>query len=100
MLKEYSVTVNGSSNGNVIAQPFTIVIHKIEYTDQVDINQSMVVSSCTKNATGDMCDNDNVKSTEVFDLPAMTSSNNANMSAFEALLDTVYGVGNWSDITV
>ena len=100
MLKEYSVTVNGSSNGNVIAQPFTISVHKIGYQSEEGFDGNMSVTSCTKNATGDMCDNDNVKPTEILALPSMASSNNANMSTFESLLNTVYGVGNWSDITV
>lgn len=96
MLKRYTVTVNGTSNGNTIAQPFTIDIHKIGYQSEEGYEDNMMVSSCTKNASGDFCENDDIKSVETFELPSMASSKNLDLTPFEGLLDVAYGVGNWS----
>jgi len=95
MLGEYTITQNGVSNGNVIAQPFTIEVHNMYYRDSPD-NSRLDILSCTKNGTGDACKNDDIADSLSFDLPAMGSSKNADLTAtFETALTAAYGA-NWS----
>jgi len=56
---------------------------------------TIYVKSCTKNDSGYTCKNDDIEDDNKFDLPAMTSSKNADLSGFEALLEEKYP-GNWS----
>lgn len=94
MLKTYTITQNGSSNGNVIAQPFTIELHKICYVDKDGVSR-MEVHSCTKNGSSEECANDDIASFKGYALPGMGSSKNADLSGFEADLEAAYP-GNWS----
>ena len=94
-LKTYTITQNGSSNGNVIAQPFTIEVCKIE---QINVNgvEATRVSTCTKNGNGDICDNDDIPAYKDYDLQPMTSSkNNDLVNTLEADLNSAYP-GSWS----
>ena len=94
-LKTYTITQNGSSNGNVIAQPFTINVHKIE---QIDANGLLAtrVSVCTKNGSGDVCENDDIASSKNYDLQSMGSSkNNDLVNTLEVDLEAAYP-GKWS----
>ena len=91
MLASYTITQNGTSNGNIISQPFTIEVHNMYYrSDRLD------VLSCTKNGSDVACVNDDIADALSFDLPAMSSSKNADLTAtFETALTAAYG-GNWS----
>jgi hypothetical protein len=90
--KTYTVTVNGSSNGNVIAQPFTIEVDAMNYD-----SNTLIIKTCTKNGSDDVCANDNIASELDFSLPSMSTSKNNDLSnTIEPLLDAAYGVGNWS----
>lgn len=94
MLATYTITQNGSSNGNVIAQPFTVEVTKLTYMEEPSSN--LVVYSCCKNQANEHCGNDDIAGVLVFDLPAMSSSKNADLTAtFETALTAAYG-GNWS----
>ena len=90
MIKEYTVTTNGSSNGNVIAQPFKVKIHAMQY------GEVLTIGACTCNANDVECDNDDIQKTEKYDLPVLSSSKNADLSnTIEVLLEEKYP-GNWS----
>jgi hypothetical protein len=107
MLAKYTVTQNGSSEGNVIAQPFGIEIHRMDYGsvtragvdddgNPIEITEEgMSIVSCTKNGSDTPCDNDDIPQSKMYPLPAMGSSNNADLSAFESDLTAAYGA-NWS----
>jgi len=103
--KVYTITENGSSNGNVISQPFTIEVHQISYVSdgQLDAEgnpiEYMAVSACTKNGAGECCANDDISDYNHFEtLPGMGSSKNADLASannFESLLEAAYP-GKWS----
>jgi hypothetical protein len=96
-LKTYTVTVDGTSKGLVIPQPFTIEIHQMSYVAGETENSYLAISSCTKTNSGEPCSNDDIADRIQADMPAMTSSKNADLTAeFESLLDAAYGSGNWS----
>jgi len=91
----YTITQNGSSNGNVIAQPFTIEIHSLLYITESNVEKLNIVS-CTKNGSDEPCHNDDIDGSLNFELPGMGSSKNADLTAtFETALTAAYG-GNWS----
>lgn len=95
MYKEYEITVNGKSNGNVILAPFKIMVHSMNY-NAIDGFNKLKVASCTCNSLEKNCANDDIKSVEEFDLPVISTSKNADLVAtFEALLEEKYP-GNWS----
>ena len=95
MLATYTITQNGLANGNVIAQPFTVEVTKMIYQDD-DYKTQLVITSCCKNQADQHCGNDDIAEVLNFDLPAMGSSKNADLTAtFEIALTTAYG-GNWS----
>lgn len=96
MLKSYTITQNGSSNGNTIEQPFTIEIHKMDYiaVHQSGVNK-LLIHTCTKNGSEHSCKNDDIENVVSVELPVMTSSKNSDLSAFETILEDKYS-GNWS----
>ena len=96
MLKSYTITQNGLSNGNTINQPFTIEVHKMNYigVGQAGVDQ-LEVHVCTKNGGNHFCKNDEIESVVVLDLPVMTSSKNSDLSGLETLLTEAYD-SNWS----
>jgi len=90
MIKEYTITVDGLSNGNVITQPFKVKVYAMQY------EKVLTIGTCTCNANDVECDNDDVQKTEKYDLPALSSSKNADLSnTIEVLLEEKYP-GNWS----
>jgi hypothetical protein len=96
MLKTYTITQEGKSNGNTISNPFTIEIHKMDYVSahNSEVNQ-LVVHTCTKNGSNHNCSNDDIESVFVTNLPAMTSSKNSDLSDFETMLQEKYP-NNWA----
>jgi hypothetical protein len=96
MLKSYTITQEGKSNGNAITQPFTIEVLKMNYygVDNMGVEQ-LEIHSCTKNGFGIVCHNDDIEAVVVVPLPAMTSSKNSDLSEFESLLQEKYP-DNWS----
>lgn len=95
MIATYTITIDGSSSGNVIAQPFTVEVDKLTYMDN-DTNSQLVVYSCCKNQAAEECANDDIAKVLSFDLPVMTASKNADLTAtFETALTAAYGA-NWS----
>lgn len=96
MLKTYTVTTNGDSDGNVIVQPFTIEILNMQYSSEGP-EDKLIVTTCTRNGSGNVCENSDIPHYNEFALPGMTSSKNTDLSnSIEGLLDTAYGNGNWS----
>jgi len=97
-LKEYTITTNGNSNGNVIAAPFKIMINNINNSKNGNpATDKMVVSVCTCNNAGTPCEND-VFPTGIatYDLQSMASSDNAKLAAtVELALEAAYP-GAWS----
>ncbi len=94
MLASYTITQNGSSNGNVIAQPFIIEVQNLYYRG--GDNNRLDVVSCTKNGSDVACANDDISNSLSFDLPIMSASKNADLTAtFETALTAAYGA-NWS----
>lgn len=94
-MKTYTITQNGNSNGNVIAQPFIIEVHKIEYIDANGVSTTRI-STCTKNGSDVPCHNDDIASSKDYDLQGMSSSKNADLAAtLEVDLEAAYP-GNWS----
>ncbi len=93
-MKTYTITTDGTSNSNVIAQPFTIEVTQMVYNDN-QFAQSLTVGVITKNGADVECCNDDIPQSNTYDLPAMTSSKNSDLSDFEALLEEKYP-GNWS----
>ena len=98
----YTVTVDGSSQGNAIKAPFDIEIIQMAYVDETDpytgeIFSKLIISPCTRNSAGEMCKNDDIPDRSEYDLPVMTSSKNTDLSnSIEQTFNTVYGAGNWS----
>jgi len=91
-LKIYTITQDGLSNGNVISQPFKIHVHNMNYGN---LGQLAVIS-CTENSSDKPCSNDDIRSTEYFDMPDMSSSKNNDLTnTFELLLEEKYP-GKWS----
>lgn len=89
--KEYTITVDGSSHENVIKAPFKIMVNDINYN-----GSKMVLGTCTCPSVGVNCHNDDVDSILINELPEMSSSKNADLSAtIEVLLESKYP-GNWS----
>lgn len=87
----YTITVNGNSNGNVIVQPFTIEVLRMEYNED-----ALVVDSQTINGSGNNCENDDILNRKGYAFPAMTSSKNTDLAnSIEADLTAAYGA-NWS----
>jgi hypothetical protein len=94
-MKTYTITTDGISNGNVIAQPFTIKVEQMLYTEN-QFQTALIVSLCTMNGSDCVCANDDIPSQNKFELPVMTSSKNSDLAAtVEVLLQEVYP-GNWS----
>jgi len=93
-MKTYTITTDGTSNGNAIAQPFTIEVTQMIYNDN-QFAQSLTVGVITKNGSDVGCHNDAISNSNTFDLPAMSSSKDSDLSGFEALLEEKYP-GNWS----
>lgn len=94
-MKTYTITQNGSSNGNIISQPFTIEVHSMIYRDSEDA-QRLDISVCTKNGSDVPCNNDDIPNVTSYDLPIMSSSKNADLTAtIEVLLEEKYP-GKWS----
>jgi hypothetical protein len=94
-MKTYTITTDGMSNGNVIAQPFTIKVEQMIYADN-EYASKLIVSLCTMNGSDCVCANDDIPSQNKFELPVMTSSKNSDLAAtVEVLLQEVYP-GNWS----
>jgi len=94
-MKTYTITQNGSSNGNAIAQPFTIEVHMMIYRDN-EAGSRLDISVCTKNGGDDPCDNDDIPNVTSYDLPAMSTSKNNDLSnTLEVLLEEKYP-GKWS----
>ena len=91
MIKEYTITTNGLSDGNVITQPFKIEVKMIQYH-----SDSFTLELCTCNSIGKNCVNDDIKDILQFDLPPMSSSKNADLSStLEVALQAAYP-GAWS----
>jgi hypothetical protein len=94
-MKTYTITTDGSSNGNLIAQPFTIEVVGMNYIDENGISK-LIVSTCCENQSGNHCVNDDVAAVLNYELPVMSSSKNADLAAtLEVLLEQVYP-GAWS----
>ena len=90
MIKEYTITQNGSSNGNIISAPFKVKVHTIQYSKKITLG------ICTCNSQGIDCDNDDLEIIQEFDLPSMSSSKNVDLATtIEVLLEEKYP-GNWS----
>jgi hypothetical protein len=90
MIKEYTITVDGLSNGNVIAQPFKVKIHAMQY------GTKLTLGTCTCNSEDVECINDDIENTPIFDFPVITTSKQADLAAtIEVLLEEKYP-GNWS----
>jgi hypothetical protein len=104
MLAKYTVTQNGLSNGNVIAQPFSIEVHAMMYrSEEVPddegnpvVESDLTIVVCTKNGANNACDNDNIPNSNLYDLPLMSASKNSDLTAtIEVDLTAAYGA-NWS----
>lgn len=96
MLKSYTITQEGKSNGNAITQPFNIEVLKMNYFGVSDSGvEQLEIHSCTKNGLGEACYNDDIEAVVVVPLPAMTSSKNSDLSEFESLLQEKYP-DSWS----
>jgi len=90
--KTYTINVDGNSEGNVIASPFTINVEELQY-----LHDNLVLITSTVNSTGVKCNNDDIAGRLEYDSPAMSSSKNADLtSTIEADLDSAYGQGNWA----
>tara|TARA_R110000751_G_scaffold46884_5_gene105092 strand:+ start:2006 stop:2278 length:273 start_codon:yes stop_codon:yes gene_type:complete len=90
MIKIYTITTDGLSNGNVIEAPFEIQVDTMQYSTDLKI------CACTKNAAGVMCDNDDVSGVLTFELPSMTTGKVTDLAAtIEVLLEEVYP-GSWA----
>lgn len=95
MLANYTITIDGLSNGNVIAQPFSVEVTKMTYQNQGN-NSQLVVYSCCKNKADEHCENDAIAKVISYELPVMTSSKNADLTTtFEVALTEAYG-SNWT----
>jgi hypothetical protein len=94
-MKTYTITTDGSSSGNVIAQPFTITVTSMNYIDENGISR-LQIGTCCENSLGNHCVNDDVAPVLNYDLPSMSASKNADLAAtLEVLLQEVYP-DNWS----
>jgi hypothetical protein len=90
MIKEYTITTNGMSKGNVITAPFKVQVNVMDYKNVLK------VCVCTVNGTNVVCDNDDITGVLTYGLPALTSSKEADLTAtIEVLLEEVYP-GAWS----
>jgi hypothetical protein len=97
-LKEYTITTDGSSNGNAIAAPFKIMVNNINNSKTGNpASDKMVISVCTCNAEGIPCQNDVFPTGIVnYELQSMASSDNAKLAAtIETDLEAAYP-GAWS----
>jgi hypothetical protein len=45
-MKTYTITTDGSSSGNVIAQPFTITVTSMNYIDENGISRLQIGTCC------------------------------------------------------
>jgi hypothetical protein len=94
-LKIYTITQNGSSDGNVIASPFTIEVHQMTYFSEDNL-EYVLIETCTKNGSDKLCANDDINVEQEYALPAMGASKNADLTAtLEVTLQEKYP-GNWS----
>ena len=59
MLKKYTITQNGLSNGNEIHSPFEIMVTQMIYNSNTS---KLVLAVCTCNNEGVPCDNDDIAS--------------------------------------
>lgn len=90
--KTYTINVDGNSEGNVIASPFTINVEELQY-----LHDNLVLITSTDTGNGTPCTNSDIAGRIEYDSPAMSSSKNADLtSTIEVDLDNVYGQGNWS----
>ena len=90
MIKTYTITIEGLSDGNTISAPFEIVVKTLKY------EQDLKICAFTINEAGKMCKNDDVKDVLSFDLPEITSNKSGDLaSTIEVLLEEVYP-GKWS----
>ena len=64
-MKTYTITTDGISNGNVIAQPFTIKVEQMLYTEN-QFQTALIVSLCTRNGSDCVCANDDIPSQSKF----------------------------------
>jgi hypothetical protein len=97
MFKEYTITENGSSKGNIISQPFKIMVHAMNYSsNENEAAGKLTLGICTLNSIDFTCENDDIKNVETFALPGMGSSKTADLAnSIEVLLEEKYP-GNWS----
>ncbi len=102
-LKTYTITATGqTSNGNVIAKPFSLEVHEVHYvkSDNVDL---LTIHVCAKNGSGNNCPWDQLEgrgfnsgTKNYSPTPAMSSSKNSDFSAtLEADLEAIVP-GEWT----
>lgn len=95
MYKEYEITQDGLSNGNAIVQPFQVKVHAMNYNSIPGFSK-LKVGTCTCKVDGQNFVNDDISNVLEFDLPAITTSKNADLVAtIEVLLEEKYP-GNWA----
>ena len=103
-LKTYTITATGqTSNGNALAQPFTVEVHQITIAEDGGITDVFNVNVCAINGSGNACVWDQLEAEGYSNglksyegAPGMTSSNNANLaSTLEVDLEAV-APSKWS----
>jgi len=93
MLKKYTITQNGLSNGNEIHSPFEIMVTQMIYNSNTS---KLVLAVCTCNNEGVPCDNDDIANILNYDLPSLSSTKSTDLkNSIEVLLEETYP-GNWS----
>lgn len=87
-LKTYTITATGqTSNGNALAQPFTVEVHQVTPAKDSENTDLFSVVICAINSSGDACVWDQLEAegftsgTKNYEgAPSMSSSNNANLA--------------------